>query len=589
MPGARFRAQILAWLVACALPCTAFATEIAYHVELPGLSAELTSALSSVSDCVNLRESPPETPGLLSTRMRNDLKSFSEALSALGYFKAALDAELDTTTAPATVRFQIAPGPRFVFSQPELILTPANSEASNLLRGVLSRLAPKSGYASSLVLDLENALIEELRKNGYPTPSLGQRAVIADHAADTVNIRLALDAGPKAAFGTTLVDGLDQVGLEYVLERLAWKTGAPFDSRMVDRTREQLIRTGLFRSATISISRVANGQVEMRVQVLEAPHRTVRSGLWYYSDQGPGGSAGWTHRNLFGGGQELNLDAKLSEKLQSTTATLTMPDMWRPAQTLGLSTAWIHELTDVYESRSLGMSAVLTRSFSEIRLGHGLAYRLAEVNEDGDRRQFNLISIPLNADLDQTDTALDPTSGLALSTRLEPFTALEDRSSSFVLWSVSGRHYLPLAPAGRLILATRAHYGVLAGTGRESVPEDLLLYAGGGGSVRGYAYQYAGALDEDDEPLGGMSVVDFTAELRWRINQEFGAVAFGDGGRAFEGRKPSDFENYFWALGGGIRYYTPIGPIRMDLAIPLERRDGVDDPFQVHVSLGQAF
>lgn len=587
MPGAKFRVLLLVWIVA--FSGSGLAAEIAYRVELPGLSADLTRALSSVSDCVNLRESPPETPGLLSTRMRNDLKAFTEALNSLGYFKATLDAELDTSTTPATIRFQIRPGPRFVFSQPELTLSPANREALDLLRGVLARLDPKSEYASSLILDVENALLEELKKNGYPAPSLEPRSVVADHAADTVAVRLALNTGPKAAFGDTVIDGLDQVRPEYVQERLPWKTGAPFDTRKVDLAREQLIRSGLFRSVGIATGSVTNGQVEMRVQVLEAPHRTVRSGLWYYSDQGLGGGAGWTHRNLFGGGQELNLDARLSEKFQSTTATLAMPDTWRPAQTLGLSTAWVHELTDVYESNSLAMSAVLTRTLSEIRLGYGLAYRLAEVRENGDIRQFNLISFPLSADLDRTDTALDPTSGLALSTRVEPFTALEDSSSSFVRWSVNGRHYLPLASAGRLILATRAHYGVLAGTGRESVPEDLLLYAGGGGSVRGYAYQYAGALDEDDEPLGGMSVVDFTAELRWRINQDFGAVVFGDGGRAFEGRKPTEFENYFWAVGGGVRYYTPIGPIRMDVAVPMERRDGIDDPFQVYVSLGQAF
>ncbi len=589
MPGAKFRVLLLVWLVACTFPCPGLAAAIAYRVELPGLSADLTHALSSVSDCVNLLESPPETPGLLSTRMHNDLKSFTDALNSLGYFKAALDAKLDTSTSPATVRFQITPGPRFVFSQPELALSPANPEALDLLRGVLARLEPKSEYASSLILNVENALLEELKQNGYPAPFLEPRSVVADHAANTADVHLALNTGPKATFGNTIIDGLNQVRPEYIRERLAWKTGTPFDTRAVDLTREQIVRTGLFRSVNIATGSVTNGQVEMRVQVLEAPHRTVRSGLWYYSDQGLGGGTGWTHRNLFGGGQELNLDAQLSEKFQSASATLAMPNTWRPAQTLGLSAAWVHELTDVYESNSLATSAVLTRTISEIRLGYGLAYRLAEIEEDGDIRRFNLISFPLSADLDRTDAALDPTSGLALSTRVEPFTALEDSSSSFVRWSVNGRHYLPLAPAGRLILATRAHYGVLAGTGRESVPEDLLLYAGGGGSVRGYAYQYAGALDEDDEPLGGMSVVDFTAELRWRINQEFGAVVFGDGGRAFEGREPSEVENYFWAVGGGIRYYTPIGPIRMDLAVPMERRDGIDDPFQIYVSLGQAF
>lgn len=588
MPDSRVRVLILPWIIICLLPSLGLAEGIAYRVEMPGLSAELSAALSSVSDCVTLRDSPPETAGLLATRMRNDLKSFADALDALGYFKANLDAELNTDVSPMAVRFRITPNQRFVLEQPELRLIPPDPETQAVLHDVLTRLKSGDGYASSLVLEVEGALLDALRTHGYPSPALNQRSVIADHATHTVHVRFLLDTGPKACFGQTCLDGLEQVTPEHVRKLLAWKTDAPFDSRLIDLTREQLIRTGLFRSVTVATGPVEAGRVDMRIHVLEAPHRTVRSGLWYYSDQGLGGSAGWVHRNLFGGGQELGLDAALSEKHKSTTATLAMPGMWHPDQTLGLSAVWEDELTDVYASRSLALSAVLTRIFSELRLGYGLAYRLAEVDEDG-TRHFNLVSLPLSADLTTTDNALDPTSGLTFASRIEPFTAIGDRSSSFVLWSVAGSHYLELAPGGKLVLATRGQYAVLAGAGRERVPEDLLRYAGGGGSVRGYAYQYAGELDEDGDPMGGMSAVDLTAELRWRVTQDFGAVIFGDGGRAFADRNPGRIDDYFWAVGSGIRYYTPIGPIRMDVAVPLDRRDGVDDPFQVYVSLGQAF
>jgi len=104
-----------------------------------------------------------------------------------------------------------------------------------------------------------------------------------------------------------------------------------------------------------------------------------------------------------------------------------------------------------------------------------------------------------------------------------------------------------------------------------------------------YAYQYAGELDDDDEPLGGVSAMDFSTELRWRINSTYGLVLFADGGAAFSSRNPSDHESLFWGVGTGLRYYTPIGPLRMDVAVPLERRQGVDAPFQLYVSLGQAF
>lgn len=588
MPGLIVRVFIFFWLLLSALPGRSLAKENSYQVDFSGLSAELTTTLSSVSDCVTLRGTPPETMGLLATRMRNDLKAFTRALDALGYFKARVAGDVNQDASPPIVRFRIDPGPRFVLGQSEVRFFPANPELQRPARQILDMLKPGTKYAAGLILDVETALLDEPRRRGYPTPSMARRSVIADHATNTVNVVFTMDTGPAAAFGQTVFDGLERVTRDHVLGRVAWQTGRPFDQRLIDRTREDLIRTGLFRSVTVETDRVESGRVDMLVHVLEAPHHAVRTGLWHYSDLGLGGSAGWTHRNLFGSGQKFDVEAKISENQQSTIASLTMPDMWHPDQSLGLAATWDHERTDVYASRRLALSAILTRTFAKFRLSQGLAYRRDDVDEDG-ARQFNLVSIPLGADLSTVDTPLDPTSGFTLASRLEPFKAIGGRSSSFILWSISGSHFLELAAPGKLILATRGRYSVLAGTGRESVPEDLLLYAGGGGSVRGYAYQYAGQLDEDDEPEGGLSSVDLTAELRWRMAKDFGAVLFGDGGRSFTDRNPGRLADYFWAVGTGLRYYTPIGPIRLDVAMPLDRRDGVDAPFQVYVSLGQAF
>jgi translocation and assembly module TamA len=374
-----------------------------------------------------------------------------------------------------------------------------------------------------------------------------------------------------------------------IAAELAWKQGEPYDRRRVDTTREQLIRTGLFRSVRIDADHAdGSDTVHMRLTLLEAPHRSVRAGLWFFSDLGLGVNAGWTHRNIFGAAQELRLDTELSENQQRANAELILPRMWHPRQTLGLSARYEHELTDSYEATNLSLSAIARRPVSELQLGYGLAYRLTEVDKD-DSRQFNLFSVPLLAEYSNADNPLDPTSGISLTTRMEPFTDIGNRETSFVLWILTGRHYLSLNRDKSIVLATRGRYSLLAGTSRESIPEDMLLYAGGGGSVRGYAHQYAGELDENDDPLGGVSAVDFSAELRFRINREYGFVLFADGGGAFSSRNPSDKEDYFWGAGAGLRYYTPIGPIRLDVAAPLDRRSGVDDLFQVYVSLGQAF
>jgi translocation and assembly module TamA len=571
------------------LPAQGHGAAIEYAVEIPALPDGLTPLLSSVSDSVGLKNNPPDSPGLLRRRMAGDIETFVEALRARGYFKAEVAGEVDTTVTPQTVRFMIVPGPRFVFDRPRLILKPDDPILQDRLRDTLGSLKSGDKYSSSTILDVETALLERLKEQGRPSPAALERKVVADHATEKVEVEFTISPGPAATFGATEILGLEDVSEEAVIPELAWKTGTPYDRRQVDKTREQLIRTGLFRSVRIDTDHaVGSDTVNMRISLLEAPHRSVRAGLWFFSDLGLGVTAGWTHRNILGAGQELRLDTEVSENLQRANSELILPRMWHPRQNLGLSAQYVHDLTDSYEATNLSLSAIARRPVSDVQVGYGLAYRLSEVDKD-DSRRFNLFSVPLLAEYSNADHLLDPSSGIALTSRIEPFTDIGNRETSFVLWSLTGRHYLPLNRDKTMILATRGRYSLLAGSSRESIPEDMLLYAGGGGSVRGYAHQYAGELDEDDDPLGGVSAVDFSAELRFRINREYGFVLFADGGGAFSGRNPSEREKYFWGVGTGLRYFTPIGPIRLDVAVPLDRRSGVDDLFQVYVSLGQAF
>jgi translocation and assembly module TamA len=576
-------------LAACLVPLPGAAGPVDYTVDIPPLPDDLSPLLASVSDCVGLQNNPPDSPGLLRKRMRGDIQSFARALDSRGYFQASIEGELDTQVRPATVRFRIDPGRRFVFATPALVLRPADPVAANLISDTLMGLQPGAGYSSGTVLDVETAILERLKEHGYPSPPLASRDVAADHASREVHVTYVIELGAPAAFGETEISGLETVSESFVTPELEWVRGAPFDRRQIDRTRENLIRTGLFRSVRIDPDhRPDSDTVTMRVSLLEAPQRTVRPGLWHYSDLGLGAGLGWTHRNVFGAGQELRLDTSVSENLQQAGSELILPNMGRPGQSLGLTARFKNELTEVYDSSNLILSGMVRRPVSVFEIGYGLGYRLSRVDDD-ETRTFNLVSTPLIAEFSNADNPLEPTSGLTLAARVEPFASVEDRGSSFVFWDVSGRHSLPLLKDRSLILATRGRYSLLAGTGRESIPEDMLLYAGGGGSIRGYAYQYAGPLDEDDEPQGGVSAVDFSAELRWRINRDYGIVLFGDGGGAFSGRSPAESEQYFWGTGAGLRYYTPIGPIRLDAAVPLDPRNGIDDPFQLYLSLGQAF
>jgi translocation and assembly module TamA len=112
---------------------------------------------------------------------------------------------------------------------------------------------------------------------------------------------------------------------------------------------------------------------------------------------------------------------------------------------------------------------------------------------------------------------------------------------------------------------------------------------GGAGSVRAFGFQKAGPVDAAGDPTGGVSALGLGGELRFRASDTIGVVPFVEGGRAYASRLPDLSQTLFWGGGIGLRYITPIGPVRADVAVPVNRRSGVDDPFQIYLSLGQAF
>ena len=130
--------------------------------------------------------------------------------------------------------------------------------------------------------------------------------------------------------------------------------------------------------------------------------------------------------------------------------------------------------------------------------------------------------------------------------------------------------------------------GATSGAERDEIPADIRFYAGGGGSIRGYAYKSVGPRHEN-QPLGGRSVAGLSSELRMNVTDTMGFAAFVDGGGVFESSFPDFGETFRWGAGLGLRYLTPVGPLRLDIGVPLNRREGIDNSFQVYVSLGQAF
>jgi translocation and assembly module TamA len=223
-----------------------------------------------------------------------------------------------------------------------------------------------------------------------------------------------------------------------------------------------------------------------------------------------------------------------------------------------------------------------------MKAGAGLGYKYSRVKQFGVEDEFSLISLPGRFTWDTSDDLLDPTRGGRLNLRLAPFFDTFKGSLGFVKGYGSYSRYLKISKKPFLVLAGRAALGSIWGEERDSIPADERWYAGGGGSVRGFAYQFAGPLFDGD-PIGGRSLLELSFELRAKVTKKIGIVTFIDGGSAFKAEFPDFKEDLRWGGGVGVRYYTPIGPVRLDVAVPLNPREDIDDPFQIYISIGQAF
>jgi translocation and assembly module TamA len=185
---------------------------------------------------------------------------------------------------------------------------------------------------------------------------------------------------------------------------------------------------------------------------------------------------------------------------------------------------------------------------------------------------------------DRSNDLLNPTKGFRVKLNLSPEGSVQGQFRPYVRAMLEATGYFPVRDD--LVIAGRLRAGTITGIDRDDIAPSRRYYGGGGGSVRGYGYQRLGPLDPDGDPVGGRSINEFAIEARYRFGN-FGIVPFFDGGNAYESIYPTASDLRFGAGIGG-RFYTNFGPMRIDVATPLNPREG-DGKIALYISIGQAF
>lgn len=581
------------WVLAVlATPVPTVAQELPYTVDIAGVEGDLRERIADAARLTALVDQPPASRTALERRAAEDVERIREVLRSEGYYAAEVEVTVAEEGPPVPVRIAIDRGEPFTldlyrvdYRVPEGQPTPASVplDALGLELGQRGRAEP--------IIAAQTALLRALAEQGYPLAKVADRRVEVDFATHGMAVEVAVDTGGRARFGAVSVRGLDDVEEKVVRRRIPWNQGEVFSVSQVETLRETLVASRLFESVKIATGTDLTdaGLLPVTIDLREARHRSIGFGADWSSSEGLGGRAFWEHRNLTGGGERLRASAIASEIRNALDLDFSEPDFLAADQNLVVSATGEERRTDAFVTRTLGASAgvawALTPTWSAVA---SVAGERTFEEEDNVTSDFTLVSLPLEARHDSTDDPLDPTRGNRLNGVVRPFIE-PPGTTGFTRIDLHDSHYWLLRDDPRLIAAVWGRIGAIRGASLQDVPADKRFYVGGGGSVRPFGYQMAGPVDSQGDPTGGLSAVGFGGELRLKVTEEIGVVPFIEAGRADLSRTPDLDGRLFWGAGLGLRYHTPIGPVRADVAVPLNRRPGIDDAYQVYLSLGQAF
>jgi translocation and assembly module TamA len=566
---------------------------VPYEFAIEGVDdAELRALLDEVSETRRLIERPPPSLTRLRRRAEDDRARLQEALRSRAYYGAAVELAIDAEAEPVRVIFRVDPGPVYRLRDVAIEVVPPDADLA--LPGLEELgIAPGDPAIAQTILDAETTLVQRAEAAGFALAEVGERRALVDHDADAMDLTLRLDAGAPVRFGSISVTGVGEVERDFVEKRLPWRPGQLITSERLAEGQRALRETNLFASIRTEIGETPDeqGRVPVVVDVTERKHRSIEVGVRYRTDEGPGGNIAWEHRNFFGRGEQVIAELDASQIAGLLALRFRKPDFLTRDLALLSDFELAYESPNAYESRSAKARVALERRFREgMTATAGLAFRASQVEEANTDREdtFGLISLPTQFAWDRSDDRLDPTSGGRLVVDNEPFVDVFGNDLAFNKSRLEYSHYLQVLDSPRVVLAGRSAIGTLFGASRAEVPADLRFYAGGGGSVRGFAFQKAGELDEDNDPIGGRSLFEASGEVRVRVTETIGLVAFVDAGAAFTSSFPDFEEELRIGAGPGLRYFSPIGPLRLDVGFPVNPRKS-DDAFQLYISIGQAF
>jgi translocation and assembly module TamA len=554
----------------------------------------------------------------ISARAKEDELLAVRLLRSEGYYDAtALSSIEQLPDQPGQMRVvvSVVPGPRYLFGN--ITITGPRTEPPDLARDAL-KLKTQDPIVAANVEAAEANVRLKLPQQGYPFAEVGLRDILLDPETRHGDYTLPVEPGHRSRFAGFTTEGDLAFGAKHVGVLSRFKRGDLYDSRKVDDLREAMIATNLF--TTVSAEPVATGEkaedgteyVNILVRQDAGPSRSLAGTAGFSTGEGFRAEATWEHRNIFPPEGSLRLNAVLGTLEQAVRVGLRRNNWKKRDRSIFLQAEAGRRDLPAFKGYTARLQLQAARESTPIWQKvwtYAVGAELIATNEAQTgfprlsiKDAFFLAGISGQVGYDRSNSLLDPTKGFRLKAFVNPETSLRDPAQPYIRNILEGSVYYPAGES--LVIAGRARVGSIYGAELGELAPSRRLYAGGGGSVRGFGFQELGPhvdvpnpkFDPTDPkekdpptisvPTGGRSLVEFALEGRYRFGN-YGVVGFVDAGQVYESQTPR-LNDMRFGVGVGGRLYTNFGPMRADIAMPIGRRKG-ESRFAVYVSIGQAF
>jgi translocation and assembly module TamA len=622
-----------------------------YKVKLADTrDSALNDALQSTSELLSLRKSAPVGPFGLMGRAQNDIGRLKTVLESVGYYQGSVAIKIDSLPLDdprlgeeltnksakdeANIEVSFTLGPQYHLGNVELTGdVPENARKS-------LQLSPGAPAVAADVLAAAERVRETLADDGYAYAKVDPPHAKENSSERVLNVSIHVTPGERYRLGDIHLTGLKTINESHVRKRLLIHSGDQYEASEIEKARRDLLGVGVFTQVTVELPPKPDpdGRIPLTFKFRERKGHAVGLTGAYSSDLGVSAGVNWLQREITGNADSLALSANVID-LGGTASDgigydlngkYSLPDWKTRDQTLQVQLGALRQSLDAYDQTAVTTGVSVIRKLSQIwSVSAGFTAEREQIEQEsppdlvqsaalgcppntvppGDKTpeprctyHYTLLGLPLSATYNTTGQAsplTDAIKGVRATLLLTPTFSLGRPSARFVVTQLSAATYFDLEKLGlvhdpgRSVLALRALGGLAAGASQFSLPPDQRFYAGGSGTIRGYRYQSVGPVFNDGNPIGGTAINAGTVEYRQRIGAALGFATFVDAGNVSQNLNPLKGELKV-GVGAGVRYYTALGPLRVDFAIPLQKRSGStvanpDDSFEVYIGLGQAF